>query len=315
MTLQNMISQAITQSPDRFGKVAVLFGGLSAEREVSLNSGAAVMQALTQKGVNVEAIDANYDTIKQLQSEQFDRAFIILHGRWGEDGVIQGALESINLPYTGCGVAASAIAMNKVITKQIWQSSGLPTAKFTIAQKPNDLDVVNDKLGFPVFVKPAHEGSSVGISRVDKAEQLLSAFEIAKQQDESVLIEQFVNGSELTVGILNGQPLPVIRIEAGNEFYDYEAKYQSNETKYHCPAGLSDSFEKEIQHLALQAFNALGAKGWGRVDIMLDSQQKPYLIELNTVPGMTSHSLVPMAAQQAGMSFEELCWLILESSL
>lgn len=302
-------------SPEQFGKVAVLLGGLSAEREVSLNSGAAVLQALLKKGVNAIEIDANYDTVKQLQEEKFDRAFVVLHGRWGEDGVIQGALESINLPYTGCGVAASAIAMNKVVTKQIWQSSGLPTAKFLIAKSSDDLTAVRDQLGLPVFVKPAHEGSSVGISRVDAGEQLLPAFELAQQQDNSVLIEQFINGPELTVSILNGQPLPVIRIEATNEFYDYQAKYQSNDTQYHCPAGLSESLEKEMQTLALQAFNAVGAKGWGRVDIMLDQQQKPYLIELNTVPGMTDHSLVPMAAKQAGLSFEELCWLILESSL
>lgn len=315
MEVQNGMIQAIIQSPEQFGKVAVLLGGMSAEREVSLNSGAAVMKALTQKGVNAVAIDANYDTLKQLQDEQFDRVFIVLHGRWGEDGVIQGALESINLPYTGCGVAASAIAMNKVITKQIWQASGLPTAKSIVAQKPIDLDSVNDQLGFPVFVKPALEGSSVGISRVDKAEQLLPAFELAQQQDGGVLIEQFINGPELTVGILNGQSLPVIRIEASNDFYDYEAKYQSNETQYHCPAGLSVNLEKEVQALALKAFNAVGAKGWGRVDIMLDDQHNPYLIELNTVPGMTDHSLVPMAAKQAGLSFDELCWLILESSL
>ena len=310
LTLQSTI-----KSPEQFGKVAVLLGGLSAEREVSLNSGAAVLKALLKKGVNAIEIDANYDTIKRLQEDQFDRAFIVLHGRWGEDGVIQGALESINLPYTGCGVAASAIAMNKVITKQIWQSSGLPTAKFLIAQNVSDLESVKKELGFPVFVKPAHEGSSVGISRVDSIEQLLPAFELAKQQDSSVLIEQFVNGPELTIGILNGQALPVVRIEANNDFYDYEAKYQSNETQYHCPAGLSESLEQEIRALALQAFNAVGAKGWGRIDIMMDQQQKPYLIELNTVPGMTDHSLVPMAAKQAGLSFEELCWLILESSL
>lgn len=307
--------QQKNMSPEIFGKVAVLLGGLSAEREVSLNSGAAVMRALLKSGVDATAIDADHSTLKQLQEEGYDRVFIVLHGRWGEDGVIQGGLEAINLPYTGCGVAASAIAMNKVITKKIWHSSGLPTAKFIIAQQPSDLTLVKEELGFPVFVKPALEGSSVGISRVGNAEQLTPAFELAQQQGGDVLIEQFVNGPELTVGILNGQALPVIRIEAGNDFYDYAAKYQSNETQYHCPAGLSDDLEKEIQALALKAFHAVGAKGWGRVDIMLDQQQRPFLIELNTVPGMTDHSLVPMAAKQAGLSFEQLCWLILESSL
>ena len=308
------LQQKIT-SPEQFGKVAVLLGGLSAEREVSLNSGNAVLQALLKNDVNAVAIDANHQTLKCLQEEQFDRAFVMLHGTWGEDGVIQGGLESIGLPYTGCSVAASAIAMNKVITKQVWQASGLPTAPYIVAQKADDLISVKDELGFPVFVKPAHEGSSVGISRVDAPEQLLPAFELAQQQDSTVLIEKFINGSELTIGILNEQSLPVIRIEAKNDFYDYEAKYHSNDTQYHCPAGLSDSLEKEIQALALQAFNVLGAKGWGRIDIMLDQQQNPYLIELNTVPGMTNHSLVPMAAKQIGLSFEQLCWLILESSL
>jgi len=312
--MNNALQQKIT-SPEEFGKVAVLLGGLSAEREVSLNSGAAVMQALLQKGINAIAIDASYQTIKQLQAENFDRAFVVLHGRWGEDGVIQGGLESINLPYTGCGVAASAIAMNKVITKQIWQSLNLPTAKSIIAQHGNDLKLVKEKLGFPVFVKPALEGSSLGVSRVDAEEHLLPAFELAQQQGGDVLIEQFIDGPELTVGILNGQALPVIQIEAASCFYDYQAKYESNKTQYHCPSGLPESVEKEIQAIALKAFDALGAEGWGRVDIMLDQQQRPYLIELNTVPGMTDHSLVPMAAKQAGLSFEQLCWLILESSL
>lgn len=311
----NLAIQQKISSAEQFGKVAVLLGGLSAEREISLKSGSAVLQALLARGVNAVAIDANQQTLMQLQEEQFDRTFVALHGRWGEGGIIQGGLESINLPYTGSGVAASAIAMNKVTTKQIWQSYGLPTAKFIVAQDASDLAAVKEELGFPVFVKPANEGSSIGISRVDSLDQLLAAFEVAQQQDDQVLIEQFIDGSEITIGILNGQSLPVIQIEVDNDFYDYEAKYQSNDTQYHCPAGLSDSFEMEMRALALQAFNVLGAKGWGRVDIMLDQQQNPYLIELNTVPGMTDHSLVPMAAKQAGLSFEQLCWLILESSL
>lgn len=311
----NSIFQQKTTSPEQFGKVAILFGGLSAEREISLKSGTAVTKALLNSGVNAVAVDADYETLKYLQNDDFDRAFIALHGRWGEDGVIQGGLESIGIPYTGCNVAASAIAMNKVMTKRIWQSAGLPTAEFMVVKQLSDLKNVKESCGFPVFVKPALEGSSVGISRVDAAEQLSSAFELAQQQNSGVLIEKFIEGPELTVGILDGQALPAIRIEVTSKFYDYVAKYQSNDTQYHCPAGLSNSLEQEVQALALEAFDVIGANSWGRVDIMLDSQQKPYLIELNTVPGMTDHSLVPMAAKQAGLSFEQLCWLILESSL
>lgn len=302
-------------SPSVFGKVAVLMGGPSAEREVSLNSGAAVLNALLKQGVDAVGIDADTSTLARLQAEQFDRAFIALHGRWGEDGVIQGGLESIGLPYTGCGVAASAIAMNKVITKQIWQAAGLPTAEFKVVRTVDQLLDLETDLGLPLFMKPAHEGSSVGISKVSSVDDIQAAFDLAQAQDVDVLVEQFIAGPELTVGILHGQALPVIRVETVSDFYDYNAKYQSNDTQYHCPAGLSDQQELAVQELAVRAFNSVGSKGWGRVDIMLDDQNEPKLLELNTVPGMTDHSLVPMAAAQLGLSFEQLVWFILETSL
>jgi len=300
---------------NKFGKVAVLLGGISAEREVSLNSGTAVLGSLLRSGVDAHPVDKKYDTLRYLQDEKFDRAFIALHGRWGEDGVIQGALESIGLPYTGSGVAASSLAMNKVITKRIWASLGLPTAKFRAVQQKSELDGVIEELGLPLFVKPALEGSSVGISRVETEAQLMEAFELAKQYDSEILIEQYIDGDELTVAILDGEALPIIRLEAQNSFYDYEAKYQRNDTKYHCPAGLSDTDETKFRALALKAANAAGVEGWGRVDIMLNSKGEPHLLELNTVPGMTSHSLVPMAAKQSGKSFDALVLKILEASL
>lgn len=302
-------------SPAAFGKVAVLMGGPSAEREVSLNSGAAVLNALLKQGVDAIGIDADTSTLARLQAERFDRAFVALHGRWGEDGVIQGGLESIGLPYTGCGVAASAIAMNKVVTKQIWQAAGLPTAEFKVVRTVEQLTGLEVDLGLPLFMKPAHEGSSVGISKVSSVEDVKAAFDLAQAQDVDVLVEQFIAGPELTIGVLQGQALPVIRVETTSDFYDYNAKYQSNDTQYHCPAGLSEQQELAVQELAVRAFNCVGATGWGRVDIMLDHQGKPKLLELNTVPGMTDHSLVPMAAAQLGLSFEQLVWLILETSL
>ncbi len=299
----------------KFGKVAVLLGGVSAEREVSLKSGKAVLEALQRQGVDAHPVDKQQDTLRYLQDEKFDRAFIALHGRWGEDGIMQGALESIEMPYTGSGVAASSLAMNKVMTKRIWQSYGLPTAKYRVAKTKQDLAGVIDELGLPLFVKPALEGSSVGISRVESEEQLTEAFELAKQYDNEILIEQFIDGDELTVAILADEALPIIRLEAQNDFYDYEAKYQRNDTKYHCPAGLSDESEQALRDLALKAFKVAGTSGWGRVDIMLNKQGEPHLLELNTVPGMTSHSLVPMAAKQSGIDFEGLVLKILESSL
>lgn len=298
----------------RFGKVAVLMGGLSAEREISLKSGTAVLKALLAQGVDAHKVDANYQTLQQLQREGFDRAFNVLHGRWGEDGVMQGALEAVNLPYTGSGVLASALAMDKVKTKQVWQACGLPTANYRVLHSEQDLDGLINALALPLFLKPAREGSSIGICKVETALELQAAWQTASEHGDAVLAEQFISGDELTVAILNGQALPIIKLQTDNTFYDYEAKYESDDTQYLCPAGLSEQQEAEIAQLALQAFNAIGCAGCGRVDIMLDAAQQPQLLEVNTVPGMTDHSLVPMAAAQAGISFEQLVVKMLESS-
>lgn len=300
---------------DKFGKVAVLMGGISAERDVSLVSGAAVLTALQGAGVNAHKVDANPNNIGNLKTDGFDRAFVVLHGRWGEDGVVQGALESIGLPYTGSGVLGSALAMDKVRSKQIWQSLGLPTAKYRVLRKQSDLEGLIDELGLPLFLKPAREGSSVGIGKVSSDQDLLPTWQAAAQVGDDVLAEQFNAGAELTVAILNKQALPIVRMETDNEFYDYQAKYQSDDTRYFCPSGLDQKLEAEIQKMALAAFNALDCGAWGRVDVMLDSNQQPMLLEVNTVPGMTDHSLVPMAAAATGMSFEQLVLRILEASL
>lgn len=299
----------------RYGKVAVLVGGVSAEREVSLISGAAVLKGLLAKGVDAHAIDAHPDNIGTLKERGFDRAFIVLHGRWGEDGVVQGALQSIGLPYTGSGVLGCALAMDKVRSKQVWQSLDLPTAKYRVLKSESDLDGLIDELGLPIFLKPSREGSSVGIGKVTKAEQLLSAYQETALVGDDVLAEQFISGAELTVSILHGKALPIIRMSTDNEFYDYEAKYQSDDTQYFCPAGLSDELETEIRQLAEHAFDALDCAVWGRVDVMLDGQGKPLLLEANTVPGMTNHSLVPMAAAATGMSFDDLVIEILSTTL
>ena len=297
-----------------FGKVAVLLGGVSAERDVSLVSGAAVLKALQEKGVDAHAVDANPDNIGELKAQGFDRAFVVLHGRWGEDGVVQGALEAVGMPYTGSGVLGSALAMDKVRSKQIWQSLGLPTAAYRVLTSEQDLEGLIEELGLPLFLKPAREGSSVGIGKVSNQQDLLSVYRQAAQVGDDVLAEQFIGGAELTVGILNGQALPTVRMSTENEFYDYEAKYQSNDTQYFCPAGLPDEKENEIRELALKAFNALGCKGWGRVDVMLSVDGEPLLLETNTVPGMTDHSLVPMAAKATGLSFADLVVQILRTS-
>lgn len=300
---------------DQFGKVAVLMGGSSAERKVSLKSGQAVLDALLRKGVNAVGIDADENTLLTLQSESFDRVFIALHGRWGEDGTIQGGLESIGMPYTGAGVTACALAMDKVLTKRIWKSYGLPTAKFCEVSAVEELDGLTEKLGLPLYVKAPHEGSSVGVIKVNKPEELEPAWRMASQHDDSILIESFNSGDELTVGILAGKALPVIRIVAANEFYDFDAKYESNDTEYVCPAGLNEEQEQNIRQLAEQAFAAIQGTGWGRVDVMLDADGAPQLLEVNMVPGMTDHSLVPMAAKAVGMSFDDLVVNILAETL
>ena len=309
------VSQISIELKQRLGKVAVLVGGTSAERAVSLISGAAVLKGLIAKGVDAQAIDASPDNIGELKAKGFDRAFIVLHGRWGEDGVVQGALQAIDLPYTGSGVLGCALAMDKVRTKQVWQSLGLPTAKYRVLNSESDLEGLIEELGLPLFLKPAREGSSVGIGKVSHESELLEAYTKSAEVGDAVLAEQFIEGAELTVAILKGEALPVIRMSTDNEFYDYEAKYESDETQYFCPAGLAPELEQEVRSLALHAFDALDCAIWGRVDVMLDRSNKPLLLEVNTVPGMTSHSLVPMAAAATGRSFEDLVVEILETTL
>ncbi len=297
-----------------FGKVAVLMGGVSAERAVSLKSGKAVLAGLQAEGVDAHGIDFTPDTISALDSS-YDRAFIVLHGRWGEDGAVQGLLDSLQIPYTGSDVLGCALAMDKVRSKQVWQAIGLPTAKFQVVKDPSTLLSVANELGLPLFMKPAREGSSVGVGKVSEVSKLESVWQSTQAFGDDVLVEQFIPGDELTVAILNGQALPIIRMSTGNEFYDYEAKYESNDTQYQCPAELPKQLSDDIQALALQAFNAVGCSAWGRVDLMLDADSKPLLLEVNTVPGMTDHSLVPMAAAQVGLEFSKLCVEILSLTL
>lgn len=300
--------------PADFGKVAVLMGGWSAERDVSLKSGAAVLSGLQEKRVDAHGVDVGRDICEVLKAGNFDRAFIVLHGRGGEDGVIQGVLETLELPYTGTGVLGSALAMDKVRSKRLWSGMGLPTPQYNLIRGEEDLDTVG-ALGFPLMVKPVHEGSSIGISRVENAAALQRGWVMARQFDKEVLAERWIEGSEYTVGILDGEALPVIRLETPHEIYDYAAKYETDTTGYFIPSGLSAAAESGMQELALRAFHALGASGWGRVDIMVDAQGQPWLMEANTVPGMTDHSLVPMAAAAAGMDFLELVWRILCGSM
>ncbi len=297
-----------------FGKVVVLMGGWSAEREVSLDSGAAVLAGLKQKGVEAHGVDVGRNICQQLMEADYDRAFIIMHGRGGEDGVIQGVLETLQIPYTGSGVLGSALGMDKVRCKRLWSGMGLPTPEYLMIKDEDSLDMAG-ALGFPLVVKPVHEGSSIGISKATDAESLRRGWVMARQFDHEVLAERWINGEEYTVGILGKQALPVIRLETPHEFYDYEAKYRDDSTSYHIPCGLSAEAEAGMQEIALRAFRAVGARGWGRVDFMVDADGQPWLMEINTVPGMTSHSLVPMAAGAAGLDFPALVWRILEDSL
>jgi D-alanine-D-alanine ligase len=301
-------------NPRDFGKVAVLMGGLSAERAVSLKSGGRVLEALRAKGVDAHAFDPKERGIGALIEERFERAFVILHGRYGEDGTIQGALELLGIPYTGSGVLASALAMDKWHAKLVWQSCGIPTPRCELLQHDSDMQAVATRLGLPLMVKPANEGSSIGMTKVKIARDLAEAYALAANYDSVVIAEAFVEGVELTAGILGDKPLPLIKLETPREFYDYEAKYQSDDTRYLIPCGLPPDAERIVQDEALFAFKALGCSGWGRVDLMLDRTGKPYFLEVNTSPGMTDHSLVPMAARHAGLSFEDLCLRILESA-
>ncbi|QBQ53416.1 D-alanine--D-alanine ligase [Nitrosococcus wardiae] len=298
-----------------WGKVAVLMGGRSAEREISLQSGTAVLQALLRQGIDAQGIDVGERVLEQLSGGQFERVFIALHGRGGEDGVIQGALELLGLPYTGSGVLGSALAMDKLRSKQLWRGMGLPTADFSVLNEGTDLALVVANLGLPLMVKPAREGSSLGMRKVDSIETLRAAYREAVAFDGTVIAEQWLPRAEYTAAILAGRALPLIRLETPRTFYDFEAKYLTDTTRYLCPCGLPEEQAQRLQALALQAFQALGASGWGRVDFRCDEQDRPCLLEINTVPGMTAHSLVPMAAQAAGIEFDQLVLQILESSL
>ncbi|MGQ0544352.1 MAG: D-alanine--D-alanine ligase [Betaproteobacteria bacterium] len=297
-----------------FGKVAVLLGGKSAEREVSLKSGAMVLEALRRRGVDGHGFDPAERSLEDLLKQKFARAFIALHGRFGEDGTVQGVLEWLGVPYTGSGVLASALAMDKLRTKLLWHAEGLPTPPYVVLNEKTNLADVAKQLGTPLFVKPASEGSSVGMSKVRSAAALDEAYALAVNYDPVVIAEKFIDGPELTAAVLGDAVLPLIRIETPREFYDYEAKYVANDTRYLIPSGLTARKEKELQELCLRAFRALGCRGWGRVDLMLDKGSRPYLLEVNTAPGMTDHSLVPMAARATGLSYEDLCVRILEGA-
>ena len=299
----------------KFGKVAVLLGGKSAEREVSLDSGTAVLEALVRSGVNAEAFDPQQRSVTELVN--YDRAFIVLHGRGGEDGQIQGVLEWLNVPYTGTGVQGSAIGMDKVKTKQVWQGSELPTAPYRIVTKDSDAADIVNSLGLPLIIKPVHEGSSIGMSKVEKIEDFAEAIAKATEHDAVVMAEQWITGREFTIVVLNGQALPVIRLEPPQDvaFYDYEAKYNRNDVQYGIPCGLTEAEEQQLKALSLRAFQAVGASGWGRIDAMQDERGNFWLLEVNTVPGMTSHSLVPKAAAAVGYSFVDLGGAILEQTL
>jgi D-alanine-D-alanine ligase len=300
---------------NKFGRVAVLYGGDSAEREVSLNSGQAIFNALQSKGVDVVLIDAIDDVVSKIQESQVDRIFIALHGAGGEDGRVQALLEFLKLPFTGSGVQASALAMDKWFSKQIFTVSDIPTPKYCLLTAKTDLEEVVNELGEALMIKPAHEGSSIGMSKISAKQDLLAAYETAAKYDTCVFAEQVIVGNEYTVTILNGQALPVIKLETDHLFYDYDAKYISNDTRYICPCGLKAEQEKKIQDFAVRAFESLGCLGWGRVDFMADEESNFYVLEVNTVPGMTDHSLVPMAAKHAGIQFDDLVIKILSQTL
>lgn len=293
-----------------FGKVAVLFGGTSAEREVSLNSGSRVLAALQGQGIDAHAFDPAEQPLDALKG--YDRAFIALHGRHGEDGTIQGALEVMHIPYTGSGVLASALAMDKFRTKLMWQAAGLAIPEYALLTADSDFADIEEELGLPLFVKPAREGSSIGVTKVKERGALKAAYEEAAQHDPLVIAEKGVMGGEYTVGIIGDEAMPIIKIEPATEWYDYEAKYNRDDTRYLCPCGLPEAKEMEIRKGALEAFRILGGRGWGRVDFLMDEDGKYYFLEVNTAPGMTDHSLVPMAARVNGMDYPTLVRRVLE---
>jgi len=298
-----------------FGRVAVLFGGKSAEREVSLKSGNAVLQALLAAGVDAFGIDVGDDLLQRLTAEKIDRAFIVLHGRGGEDGSMQGLLECAGIPYTGSGILASALAMDKLRTKQVWQSLGLSTPRHAVLASVADCEAAAADLGFPLIVKPAHEGSSIGMAKVGDLQALIAAWQDASGYDSQVLVEQWIAGPEFTIAMLRGQVLPPIALGTPHSFYDYDAKYLANDTQYRIPCGLSAEKEAELKDLTARACEAVGTQGWARADVMQDADGTFWLLEVNTVPGMTDHSLVPMAANAAGLDFQQLVLAILADSL
>jgi D-alanine-D-alanine ligase len=300
--------------PKEFGRVAVLLGGDSSEREISLLSGNAVVAGLKRRGVEAYAFDPRDRALPQLLEEKFDRVWIALHGPGGEDGTVQGALEYLGVPYTGSGVMGSAIGMDKLRTKRLAHAVGVATADYVVLRGPQDFEIAVERLGVPMIVKPATQGSSVGMSKVQQVEELPAAYEAAARIESSVFAEPWITGKEYTVAVLQGSALPAIRIETPKTFYDYEAKYLRDDTRYYCPCGLSVPAEQHLANLAIAAFDAVGAGGWGRADFMMDVTGRPLLLEVNTIPGMTDHSLVPMAARASGIDFDELVWRVLETS-
>ena len=310
-------------NPQDFGKVAVLFGGTSAEREISIMSGTGVLEALRSRGVDAHAFDPAERELVELKHEGFARCFVVLHGRHGEDGTVQGALELLGIPYTGSGVMASAVAMDKVMTKRIWQADGLPTPRYARLafdqQSREQIMAVPDVLGLPLIVKPPREGSSIGVTKVKGYSEMQDAVTLAVGYDTDVLCEEFIEGEEVTCALLgsglHAQALPVVRIAAPEGAYDYQNKYFTDDVKYHCPSGLPEAEEQEIRRISLAAYHQLGCRGWGRADLMIRaSDRKAFLLEMNTSPGMTSHSLVPMSARAAGISYEDLCLRVLASA-
>ncbi len=300
------------RDPRDYGRVAVLYGGWSAEREVSLESGRNVLEALRRRGVDATGIDATPESVLRLREQGYERVFIVLHGPGGEDGTVQAALALQGLPYTGSGVAASALAMDKVRSKRIWQALGLPTPEFVEARSAEQAREFAERIGAPVFVKPNTQGSSLGMSRVDRPSDMAEAWARAREHDASVLVERYIAGGEYTATVIGGRVLPLIRIRVSGSYYDYHAKYRAEDTRYECPAALAEETAAQWRELASRAFEALGCRGWGRVDFIADEGGAPWLLEANTVPGMTSHSLVPMAARADGLDFDALCLRILD---
>lgn len=314
MTAPATMPHASTLAPRAYGKVGVLLGGRSAEREVSLKSGGGVLAALRERGVDAHPFDPAERGLEDLIAERFDRVFIALHGRFGEDGTIQGVLDWLGIPYTGSGVMASALAMDKWRTKLLWAATGVATPEYRLLDAATDFAAVERDLGLPIMVKPAREGSSIGMSKVTQPGTLKAAWELAARHDDLVIGERFIGGAELTASILGEEALPLIRLETPRTFYDYQAKYLADDTRYLCPCGLPPERERAVQALALDAFRVAGCRGWGRVDIMLDETGAAWCLEVNTSPGMTDHSLVPMAARAAGLSFGDLVLRILEAA-